>query len=165
MSPSQAQRAAIGATRATRTAIAALTLAAVGCGVPAPMDEEIDEIELLSTAQEWEDVPLGVFSVSVPGVQPHPMGGPEARNLVQMDFRLSMQTEIAAAAAARAEAERRHGEVCNRVIGVCRSTDLHDLGEQDLVTFKSHLLDALEPLFGRNVIARLIVNDLMTNPL
>ncbi|QDU86832.1 hypothetical protein Pla175_01850 [Pirellulimonas nuda] len=174
MRPPQAQP---GPTRLVQTALGraaralacagcvAVACAIAGCGAPEAPADEIDEMMLLSAAKDVEEVPLGEFSVSIPGVRPHPMGGPEARNLVQMDFRLSMETTAAAASAARRAAERRRGDVCNRVIGVCRSTNLDDLNEQDLVTFKSHLLDSLEPLFGRDVISRLIVTDVMTNPL
>lgn len=101
----------------------------------------------------------------MPGIGQNVLGVHSLHNLMQIRFTMRIEPVKGAITQAIDRAERMRGALRHRVIGVCRITRAEDLAEPDLMTFKSKLLDALEPIFGRDQIARITVSDLRTAPL
>lgn len=118
-----------------------------------------------SAPPEPKDIDLGEFAAPMPGIGQNVLGVHSLHNLMQIRFTMRIEPVKGAITQAIDRAERMRGALRHRVIGVCRITRAEDLAEPDLMTFKSKLLDALEPIFGRDQIARITVSDLRTAPL
>lgn len=138
-------------------------LAMVGCG-----GDEVSvyrRFEALPFRESLVEMPLGEFAIPVPVVAADEAGGLVRTNLLQTKFELYCQVKPAAESEVRQLAQRNRGELRDRVIRVCRNSSLEDLLDPQLSTFRSRVLDAIQPLFGGVTLRGVLVPEMNTDPL
>ena len=149
-----------------RRALAMLAIVSVcagGCGGGG--SGRFEELGSAPEQEEFVEVLLGSFMVPVPAVVESPDERPRKLNLVQFQFDLYALVQPDQQDELERLKSRHDGRIRDEVIRICRHTRVDDLSEPDLTTLKLHLLEATRPLLGGAMLRRLLVTNVLSNPL
>lgn len=136
-------------------------LAVVGCGALLGCGSEptlrLEHLELLPDEEDTVEFPLGDFDVPIPESIAETDDSRVPRNFMQLEF--SLYAEIVPAGQAQLSGifSRHEGKIRDRVIQVFRNASVEELDEPNLLTVKSRLLEATEPILGLNMVRRMII--------
>ena len=127
------------------------TAAISGCGGDVKKIA-FDEISRLPKREVLNEVEIGYFIIPVhigpaPGEPAVPPPSP-----IQLKFQLVAIVPPSDEKKVEQLLERHKGKIRDEVIRVCRGTEREDLLESEWATLKSHLLDAIQPLLGGDVV-------------
>lgn len=142
--------------------LAALVLPSLvaGCGGGADVDE-VTEFELVPARPVLSEVDFGSFAIPIPGQTLDSDQQIVHRNYLQLEFTLFGVVQPKDRGETTRLAERRRGELRDRVIKVCRNTSPGELKDPELLTLKLRLIDAIQPAFEGVVLDTLLMRDLV----
>ncbi|MEM6799149.1 MAG: flagellar basal body-associated FliL family protein [Planctomycetota bacterium] len=143
-------------------ALTLLTVLGCGGGADGPDYKNFENLQLRESLAE---TPLGEYTVPVPVVQADDSGELVRTNLLQVKFGLHGLVKPMDEAEAARLVKRHEGQLRDRIIRVCRNSSLEDLLDPQLSTLRSRILDAAQPLFEGVTIRRILVTNVITEPL
>ncbi len=145
-------------------AAAAVACALTGCG-GGDGRSKYEDFETLQLRESLVEASLGSYIVPVPVVQADDTGHLVRTNLLQMKFSLHGLIKPEHQSETERLVERHEGELRDRVIRVCRNSSLEDLLDPQLSTFRSRVLDEAQPLLEGVSLRRVLVTNVITEPL
>jgi hypothetical protein len=140
-----------------------LGLLFAGCGQQAKF--EFDHLDVAPVEEELAEVPMGEYHIPVPVSQTRGRKQPVDRNRLQLDFRLVALVPPADEPLFSDAWQRHEGQIRDRVISICRNASAEELLEPELATLKARLTDALASQVGEKGMRRLLITDLVSQPL
>jgi hypothetical protein len=144
--------------------LAALTLAAVGCGEQRATSL-IDQIEHSQVNERLVELELGEFAIpiSAPYLDEHQ--STRNRSVMLLRFELWGLVSPRQAAASKRIAARNAGTIRDRVITTCRAAAVGDLQDPNLTALRSRMLDSIQPLFEGHMLRRVFVTEVLSDPI
>lgn len=134
-----------------------MVVCALVCGCGEEEKIVFDEISRLPVREEMVELEIGSFIIPIPVVLDDSAERFEADNLIQVEFDLFAVVAPRHSDQVNMLLEQREGRIRDMVIRVCRNTAPDDILEAEWGTLKAHLIDAIQPLLGGQVLRRLVV--------
>ncbi|WP_146583680.1 hypothetical protein [Posidoniimonas polymericola] len=139
--------------------------ALVGCGGDEKVTFTIDEQEVGRISEELVEVAIGDFEVPVPVAYVDDESNTRYKNAVLFRFHLDALVDPHEASSARRLVERNSSTLNDRVMTTCRNSTIGELLDPQLNAFRSRALDAVQPIFEGHLLRRLVITDVITDPL
>lgn len=145
--------------------VAACLAAPWGCGSPTGSSLDIAAIEQGRIRERFEEISLGEFSVPIPMTYASDTQKTNYRTFMLMRFKLWALAPPHHAASVKRLAERNRGVLRDRVMTTCRRAPIGDLQDPYHTALRSRLLDELQPLFEGQMLRRVFMGDVLTDPM
>lgn len=146
-------------------ALACVAAALAGCGGEEPITFTIDEQEVGRISEELIEIEIGDFEVPVPVAFVDEHSQTHYKNAVLFRFHLEALVEPRASGSAKRLVERNRGALRDRVMTTCRKASVNELLDPQLNALRSRALDAIQPIFEGHLLRRLVITDVITDPL
>ena len=129
-----------------------------GCG--SEPDDRFDHLNLIPTQEVLSEFSLGNYMIPIAGIDYEQLTNLKPRHRVQIEFALIAEIKPENEDLLLEDWQHYEGQIRDEIIRTCRHASFEDLDEHDLVTLKSRILKAIEPIIGPDRIQRLVLNDL-----
>lgn len=146
-------------------ASACVAVALAGCGGEETITFTIDEQEVGRISEELVEIEIGDFEVPVPVAYVDEHSKTRYKNAVLFRFHLDALVEPSAAGSAKRLVDRNRSAIRDRVMTTCREASVTELLDPYLNALRSRALDAIQPIFEGHLLRRLVVTDVITDPL
>jgi flagellar basal body-associated protein FliL len=111
------------------------------------------------------ELSLGKYTVPIPMLV-NPAGKrPAQYNRFQFDFQLFALVSEQEKSQVEEAWKRHEGKIRDRVIQICRNASIEELQEPELAMLKAKLMDALSPQLGNDDVQRLLITEVVSQPI
>lgn len=136
-----------------------------GCGGDAPVQFTINEQEMGRIAEELVEIPLGQYEVPVPAPYADDSAQTRYKTALLFRFRLDALVEPHESGSTARLIGRNKNSLRDRVMTTCRNSSVNELLDPQLTAFRARVLDEIQPLFEGHLVRRLVITEVLTDPM